>query len=481
MHRHLHWPTLLAVLAVLALAGRALAAPAHTRAVTGSLQATLDAARPGDTIELDARTYTENLELTVSGTAEAPITLRGAAGGGSVVAGTIRVEGSFWAIEGLEVNAGGSTRDAIRLVDGVHDIAITGVHLHNGRGYGVRVGNGAARVTIADSTIEQFDAGSQDAHGIGIMTASGVTVRGCEIFATSGDAIQVNTPDFPGYGRAASDIRIERNRLHNTRENALDIKSTHGIVVADNLAWGFGAVDSSDGMAIQVQYDARDVQLRGNQIWAATEGIEVSRGVKNGTPYPQAPRNVLIAGNLIHTINTDPNGDSGSGSGIIVRSSAGVRIYNNTVVDVPGSALYISYSAPGQFPDGLDIRNNLLGGEANDLRFAFDPALAPGLVVGHNHYRSGRVSGASLARWLDRGWESNATSGDPRIDPQTRRPLPSSPLIDSGADVGLPHAGAGPDRGWGEIGGAAPALNLTERYFLPLLGRGGSTTPYPAP
>jgi hypothetical protein len=465
------WPTLLALLCLPIVAAPVAAAPIAAVTDAVSLQAAVAAARPGDTIQLAAQSYTADLELAASGSAAAPITLRGAPGGGSRLAGTIRVEGSFWTIEGLEVDAGGASRDAIRLDTAVHDIAIRRVHLHNGRGYGVRVGNDVARVTIEDCIIEDFDAGEKDAHGVGIMTASDVTIRRCDIFATSGDAIQVNTPDYPGYGRAASNIQIEQNKLHHTRENALDIKSTHGIVVRDNLAWSFAAVDSSDGMAIQVQYDARDVQLIANQIWAAVEGIEVSRGVKNGTPYPLAPQNVLIAGNLIHSLNHDPNGDSGSGSGIVVRSSAGVRLYNNSVLNVPGAAVYVSYSASGQYPQGLEIRNNLLDGAANDLNFAFDPKLAPGLVVGHNHYRSGRVSGGSLSRWVAQGWEAHASSGDPQIDPVSMRPHGDGPLVDSGAELGLPHTGAAPDRGWGELSGPAPTLAVMQQIYLPQLSK----------
>src|SRR5262249_53205892 len=155
----------------------------------------------------------------------------------------------------------------------------------------------------------------------------------------SGDAIQSNTPDYPGYGRFASDILIEHNWLHDNRENALDIKSTHRLVARYNQMWGFAAVRSSAGMAVQVQYDAQDITIADNHIWDASEGIEVSRGTKNGVFYPLAPQRVLIDGNLLHDIGAfhgvpgDSSGqfhlylplalnghaDSGAGSGIVVR------------------------------------------------------------------------------------------------------------------------------------------------------------------
>lgn len=428
------------------------AAPVYaqrTIKVTGSLQEAINAALPGDVLLLAAKTYNEDILIRRAGKATAPITLRGAGPGRSIILGTIRVEASFWQLQDFEVNANGSDRDAIKISLSAHDIKIRRVHLHNGRGYGVRVGNDVARVLIDSCRINNFDAGEKDAHGVGIMTASDVTIRRCNISHTSGDAIQVNTPDYPGYNRFASTILIEQNQLHETRENALDIKSTHGLIARNNMIWGFHAVDTSDGMAIQVQYDARDIQLLNNQIWSAAEGIEVSRGSKNGTAYPLAPQRILIAGNLIRDLVADPNGDSGSGSGIVIRTSSEVRIYNNTTRQIPRSGVYVSVSQSGQYPQKLDIRNNALAGAKSDLTFSFAPKLAPGLIVNHNHYVGGRFNGGSLATWTALGYERHATTGNPQLDPNTLLPLAGSPLIDSGTNVGLPFNGAAPDRGWG--------------------------------
>lgn len=441
--------------------------------VSGSLQAAINAARPGDTLVLEPKTYNEQIRIEGSGEAQRPITLKGAGVGASTIQGSVRIEGAFIVLEDLTVDVNGGDDDAVSLAAPAHDIALRRVRLHNGTGYGVRVGNDVAAVVIEQCVIDNFNAGSKDAHGIGIMTAREVTVSKCDIFNTSGDAIQVNTPDYPGYGRAASAIRIEDNSLHDTRENALDIKSTDGLVAQNNLMWGFRAVDSSDGMAVQVQYAARNITLSGNQIWSAVEGIEVSRGVKNGTAYPQAPSGVLIAGNLIRDLVADPNGDSGSGSGIVVRSSSDVRVYNNTVLAAPGKGLYVSTSRSGDYPAGVDIRNNVFEGHADDLALAFAPEQAQGLVIDYNHYVSGRVSGGSLDAWRAEGYETHASSGSPQLD-ATWRPVAGSPLIDNGTPLGLVYKDAAPDRGWGELGGASIRLVGQYRVLLPLLrGRSG--------
>lgn len=431
-------------------------ASAQLITVSGSLQAAVDAAKPGDTLVLNATTYNEEVEIAVSGTAQAPITIKGAGMDASIIRGTVTIEGSYIVLEDLTVDVGGADSDGVDLNPTAHDVTLRRLHLLNGSGYGVRVGDDVARVLIEGCKIHNFDAGSSDAHGIGIKTARDITIRGCDIYGNSGDGIQVNTPDHPGYNRWAENIRIEGNRLHDNRENALDIKSADGVVFHGNQAWGYRSVDSSDGMAIQVQYGARNVVITANQIWDSAQGIEVTRGVKNGTDFPIFPENILIAGNLIRAIVDDGSGDSGAGSGIIVRRSNNVRIYNNTVIDVDGAGLYVGVS-DDTLPSGLDVRNNVFGGATNDLRIS-RPAEAAGLIVDYNHYVSGRANGDPLSEWLAEGFERHATSGDPRLD-SGFLPAPGSPLIDSGTPVNLAFKGAAPDRGWGELEGAPPVEN----------------------
>lgn len=424
----------------------------RTLTVTGSLQAALDAANPGDVLVLRGGVYSGDLKIRRPGTATAPITLLGAGTGQSIIRGSLRVNGAaaFWRIQDLDVDAQ-DEQDAVRIEAPAHDISLQRLHLYGGRGYGVRIGNDTSHVLIEDSEIDHFDAGDSDAHGVGIMTASNVTIHGCDIHHNSGDAIQSNTPDYPGYGRFASAILIENNQLHDNRENALDIKSTHGLTLRNNRLWGFRAVDSSDGMAIQVQHDAQDIIITGNRIWDAVEGIEVSRGEKGGTPYPTAPHGVLIAGNLLHDLVADAEGDSGRGSGIVLRTSAAVRVYNNTVLRAAGSALYLGVSSDGLGPADIDIRNNVFDGQANDIYFAHAPGEIAGLMVDYNHYVNGRVDGLALGLWLAKGYERHPTTGDPLLDTWLL-PRSDSPLYDSGTDVGLSFTGKGPDRGWGELG-----------------------------
>ena len=452
-------------------AGRQKIQTAREVPVVGSLQAAVNAAQPGDVLLLQATTYTGQVDIERAGQPGAPIVIRGAGRGATVLAGKLvfGTAAAHWTVENMDVNAAGDD-DGIRINAPAHDITIRQVHLYGGQGYGVRVGTDVYAVLIEDCEIDHFDAGDSDAHGIGIMTASDVIIRRCDIHDNSGDAIQVNTPDYPGYGRWASQIWIENNQLHECRENALDIKSTHGLTARFNRMWGFHAVDNSDGMAVQVQYDAQDITLWGNQIWDAVEGIEISRGSKSGQVYPLAPLRVTIVGNWLHDFVTSSSGDNGNGSGMDIRSSAYVKVYNNTVQRAASKGIYVGSSDPSDRPQHLDIRNNVLHGQASDdLDFGFPLVQLNGLTVDFNHYVSARVNGETLIDWVSAGYEKHATSGDPFVDARGL-PLENSPLLDSGTTLGYLYGGATPDRGWGEFSGMIPlTLPGPWRIHIPIV------------
>jgi Right handed beta helix region len=447
----------------------------RTIIVSGTIQAAIEVAQPGDVLQLEERTYNEKLEITTSGTNGTPIVLRGAAQGSTILKGRIRILGVAWQLEDFAINPTDSG-DAIRIESPAHNITIQRLHLYGGRAYGIRIGNNVSTVRIKESSIHAFDAGSSDAHGIGIMTASDITIRDCEIYANSGDGIQVNTPDYPGYGLFAQNILIENNKLYGNRENALDVKSTRQLLAQGNEMWGAQSVSSSDGMAVQVQYDAQDIRLLSNIIRDSAMGIEISRGKKNGKIYPVAPKNILIQGNLFrgigsqatslqslqqayavflpivrtpHTSNNGAGSAKANGNAIVVLTSSNVQIYNNTVIGATGTALYLGESSESGPPSTVIIRNNVLDGQTSDLGSGIEYNTIDGLIIDYNHYTTARVNGKALAEWVFLGYEQHATSGDPRLD-ATYLPQVVSPLRDSGIDLGLPFTGTAPDRGWGE-------------------------------
>ncbi len=163
--------------------------------VTGPLQAAVDAANPGDTLLLGRGVVAGDLTIRRAGTPSAPITLMGAGIGQTIIQGAVRVNdaAAYWRIQDLDVNAAGE-KDGLRIEAPAHHISLARMHLYGGRGYGVRIGSDTAHVLIEDSEIDHFDAGESDAHGVGIMTASDVVIRRCNITITPAMRFRATRP-----------------------------------------------------------------------------------------------------------------------------------------------------------------------------------------------------------------------------------------------------------------------------------------------
>jgi len=450
------------------------------KAVTLSISDQINAASPGSVITLPAQTFNEDIWISNSGTANAPITLRGAGIDATVIQGRIVITNSaaHLIIEDLSLNATSSGEDGIRITGNNQDITLRRLHIYGGTTsghYGVRVGDASRDVLIEDSHIHNFQGSGTDSHGIGIMAAQRVTVRGCTIHDNHGDGVQSNTQDSGTQSPRASEILIENNDLYNNSENGIDIKSTLGLRAIGNRIHTFRPSSTSDGTAIQVQYGARDVEIAGNEVWDAVQGLEVTRGRKNGSDYPEAPERINIHHNYFHNTVLDSAASTGSGNGITVRAGSSIKIDNNTFANIAGTGVYLG-KASGEKAAYVDVRNNVLQGTNNDADFSDPASSILGLLFDHNHYVTAKVDGKTLPIWLGQLFEQHASNGDPMLD-ASGKPVPNSPLIDSGEDIGLPFSGAAPDRGWAEMAGKA----MPTATPLPTITPGPSPTPLNLP
>ncbi len=453
--------------------------------VSGSIATAVAAALPGDVLQLQPRAYVEaHVEISRAGTAERPITLRGAGVAQSVLNGriTFRPGAAFWILEDFAVDmTGAPANDALRANPRVHHLTLRRVHVRNGRMNGIRLEDDVANVLIEDCDIGNFVNPSIDAHGIGLQATTEVVVRGCALHNNSGDGIQSHTSDKPGGGRWARNVLIEGNHIFNNGENGIDVKSTHGISLRNNTLTGYRAAGGGEGIAIEVQYDAQDVEITGNRISDAAMGIELTRGRKDGQDYPALPTRVRIAGNLIHDLIFDAFTNAGNGVAIVLRGCADVDIFNNTVLRAPTAGLYMGRGNNGEFVQRLRVVNNVFDGADNDLDYNSDIDALPALSFSNNHFVNARVRDRPLSDWISPLRDAQASSGEPAID-ATFAPATGSPLIDTGINVGLPYAGAAPDRGWSELVGVdlptptpVPTLTLdprlTLRVHMPLVRR----------
>ena len=445
-----------------------------------SISDQINAASPSSVITLEARTYSEDLIITHSGTSSSPITLRGAGIDQTIIHGRIVLTNSASSIviEGLSIDASDSGEDGIRLTANNAHITLRNLHLYDGKSsghYGIRVGDGSSDILIEDCHVHHFTGGGTDSHGIGIMAARNVTVRRCKIHDNQGDGVQSNTQDAGLSSPRASNILIEANEIYSNTENAIDIKSTLGVQVIGNTIYHYRPSGSSDGTAIQVQYGARDVVVSANTVWDAVQGLEVTRGRKNGSDYPEAPDQIKLHHNYFHDTVLDSAASTGSGNGITLRAGSNIQVYNNTFARIANTGLYLG-KASSEKASNVDVRNNVLQGAANDADFSDPASSTPNLIFDYNHYSTGKVDGKTLAHWLGQSVEKHASSGDPALD-ANGAPSAGSPLTDSGVNVGLPFSDSAPDRGWAEAE-ATPAPTATPgpsptpmpaRQFLPLL------------
>jgi hypothetical protein len=156
---------------------------------------------PGDIIEVDPGTYADACELTASGTAVAPITLRGLPGtlplfdatgvDLSGVGSTPRAifqfaNGSFWVVQHLELeNAANTSANgaAFRATAGAHDIVIEDVSVHDCQDG--MMSDGVATVVVQSSDIFHNGAGDGFSHNL-YMQGDSTTLIGNHIHDSNG-------------------------------------------------------------------------------------------------------------------------------------------------------------------------------------------------------------------------------------------------------------------------------------------------------
>jgi parallel beta-helix repeat protein len=238
MHRY-RYAFLLLLLAGCDAPGRVAAPPALSPArlgrpdivvpAGGSIQAAVDAAQPGDVIEIEPGTYAEAIHVALPG-----LTLAGRSRGGRVV-----IENPGGADNGITVEPGS---DGFVLADvtvrgfhengvflsGVHGFLLSGVTAQDNGEYGL------FPVHSSDGLIERCRASGHDDTGIYVGQDTNVTVRASVTFANVNgiefeNVQRVRAVDNESYdnvvgilvvllpgldAKTSSDVLVARNRVH---------------------------------------------------------------------------------------------------------------------------------------------------------------------------------------------------------------------------------------------------------------------------
>jgi hypothetical protein len=264
--------------------------------------------------------------------------------------------------------------------------------------------------------------------GAGVMASQNATniwVLDNDIHHMGGDSIRIGADQ--GDTASGGFYYLGRNKFHDNRENALDVKQARDSVISENLMYNLAASGSSSGEAVVIHYAPQNIWFLNNTIYNAERGI-VSTGV--GT-------DCYLIGNLVYNC---------SEYGLyLTRGGGRFHVINNTVA---GCASGIVTSG---IVNSLYYRNNLITGITSSSGYHLQ--IADSGVAGNStasnlmfHQPAGNVriswGGAtytSVSSWMSASGKGQAsTTQDPNyINTPTAmyRLGAGSPAIDTGADL----------------------------------------------
>lgn len=159
-----------------------------------TIQAAVDVVSAGQTINVAMGIYSGSVDITHSGTAAAPITLKGPSDGPAMIGGSLTVSGASNVVIDSMSTAGTTSSAADLNIDNAHDITVKNSRFNYGLGgYGpgvqIHVTGGSTGVTIVDNFIEATETSAIVLDGGG----SGDTVSTNEIRYAEGTGISVDS------------------------------------------------------------------------------------------------------------------------------------------------------------------------------------------------------------------------------------------------------------------------------------------------
>ncbi|MDY7224737.1 right-handed parallel beta-helix repeat-containing protein [Hyalangium rubrum] len=408
---------------------------------------------PGEIIRVLPGTYAETLALgqnVKAGTADAKITLQGegkpriipSGGSGALV----QVSRPNWIIDGFEIDVQGEARFGVTFEGDVRGSVLANSELHHGAGgAGVTTYGKATGAVIENNHIHDFvkKTGNQDSHGVVVQPSSvDITVRNNDIHDNSGDSVQCLGPEGFSSLPPAKGLVVENNHFYANRENAVDIKTCHDVVIRNNRMHRFKPSSTAKGDAVVVHYSARNVLIENNDVYDSGKGISVG-----GNREGPVPSGVIIRRNRVYDI-TNQNG--GEGSGIRLENSEGTVVVNNTITRVAAAALVLGHGTGGP-TSNVTVENNIidaalavnLGGQRPGMKMGFN------LFPTNAQFKAGG-SEVGLDLFKETTGDLTSTSADPQLSAEFQPQ--AAPAVDQGTNVGLPFCGGAPDIGAVETG-----------------------------
>ena len=366
---------------------------------------------PGDRVEIASGTYEEKIEISASGSQDAPIVLAAAPNADvRVRKGGIRIVADFITLDGLTVENAGNGGDGGIYVTSGKNIALWNLTAQNNDGAGVMIK--PADGPIVDLLISGGTFAGNSGSGIAATGADvlvGLRVDHVTVTDNAGDGLQIERASQV----TVSGISTKRNGKDDER-NGVFLKQVRGA----EIGGVFSEDNGHDGIA-----------LRG------AENILISRCISRGNSHHGFDS--IEHGQKITYVNnvSYANGSGDQDKGLYVTATAGITLQNNILFENAGDQLAFSNE----------------GGNVTDI------------VSDHNLiYRS---SGKRLVRWFSDYYSdlaayqaaSSQDAGSILTDPRLTAPkddnytpLPGSPVIDAGTEIGQitdGYSGKAPDIG----------------------------------
>ncbi|WIG96679.1 right-handed parallel beta-helix repeat-containing protein [Myxococcus sp. SDU36] len=417
-----------------------------------TLNKAISLASPGELIRVLPGTYAERVIIgdnAKPGTAAAKITLQGEGNPRIVLGpgehGLVQVRQPHWIIDGFDIDLEGQTPFAVTFEGDVTGSMLVNSDLHGGTGGGaVTTFNHATGPTIENNHIHDFvkTTGNEDSHGVVVQpTSRDVTVRNNDIHDNSGDSVQCLGPEGFSNLAPAENLLVENNHFYANRENAVDIKTCYGVTLRNNRMHHFLPSSTARGDVVVIHYSASNVLVEDNEIYDGAKGIAVG-----GNHEGAMPTGVVIRRNRVYDI-TEAGG--GEGTGIRLENSQGTTVVNNTVTRA-ATALVIGHGTGGPTQSPV-VRNNIFA-EA-PIAVSLGP-MAPGMKLGNNLFPAGaqfKQDGepVDLTAYQSTSGDTTSRLGSADLGAAF---APGPMAQDSGADIGIPFCGDGPDIGAVELG-----------------------------
>ncbi|MBA2720656.1 MAG: right-handed parallel beta-helix repeat-containing protein, partial [Chloroflexi bacterium] len=344
-----------------------------------------------------------------------------------------------------------------------HDVVVRGFVIQgaaggNGSGAGIRIENGAYRITIKNNLIQ-----NNRSYGVNINNSTEVVIDGNEVTRNE-EGIYVS--------RLGAGVRIVNNLVHhqdkmvvNTSGIANDdhgavgialVRTTGAIYVGSNQIWSNRAASYDyawDGGAFEI-YSASNVTMAYNVTWDNENVLEtgsdgtlgcgnnvfrhnVSYGATSqGRSFGMFLRcayNMTVANNVFHNLDQFVFSVK-SGNGLWDGSIEGLRIQNNIAVMATGKIIGIESTLPASVSIDRNLFDNTSGGYLAS-------------VVG----KGSTNSLATFTSWtgqMGTGIDANPMFTNPSV--RDYHVQPGSPVIDRGVvlfGTSVPIIGSAPDIG----------------------------------